>query len=114
VPAKSSSGSSSPLRMESSIADGIAVVQCTGRLDLDYAPDLNKEVRRLVPLSRRIVLDLGGVAFMDSSGLGTIVGLYASAKSAGVELQLINLTQQARRLLELTNLLPLFETSAKA
>jgi len=95
--------------MEPSIQDGVAVVKCSGRLDLEFAPNLNKEVRRLIPLSRRIVLDLTGVPFMDSAGLGTIVGLYASAKSANCELQLVNLTQQIRRLLELTNLLSLFE-----
>ena len=113
MPMKSSTGASSSLRMESSIEDGVAVVKCGGRLDLDYASDLNKEVRRLIPLSRRIVLDVGGVSFMDSSGLGTIVGLYASAKASNCELQLANLTQQIRRLLSLTNLLPLFETPAQ-
>ena len=100
----------SGLRTEVSTQDGVAVVKCGGRLDLDSTPDLNQEVRRLISLSRRIVLDLGGVTFMDSSGLGTIVGLYASAKSANCELQLLNLTQQIRRLLSLTHLLPLFET----
>jgi anti-sigma B factor antagonist len=100
----------SGLRTEVSTQDGVAVVKCGGRLDLDSAPDLNTEARRLIPLSRRIVLDLGGVSFMDSSGLGTVVGLYASAKSANCELQLANPTQQILRLLSLTHLLPLFET----
>jgi anti-sigma B factor antagonist len=99
--------------MESRVEDRIVVVKCVGRVDLDYASDLNKEVRRLIPRARRIVLDLDGVSFMDSAGLGTIVGLYASAKSAGVELQLVHLPQQVRRLLELTSLLSLFESPAK-
>jgi anti-anti-sigma factor len=45
---------------------------------------------------------------MDSMGLGTIIRLYVSAKSAGCDLQLINLSKRIRELLGLTNLLSVF------
>ena len=62
----------------------------------------------LIPHNKRIVLDLTDLAFVDSMGLGTLVRLYVSAKSAGSCLQLINLGKQIRELLGITHLLGLF------
>jgi len=45
---------------------------------------------------------------MDSMGLGTLVGLYTSARAAGCELQLLNIGKRIRELLGLTNLLSVF------
>jgi anti-sigma B factor antagonist len=45
---------------------------------------------------------------MDSMGLGTLVGLYTSAKAAGCELQLLKIGQRVRELLGLTHLLDVF------
>jgi anti-anti-sigma factor len=50
---------------------------------------------------------------MDSSGLGTIVALYISAKNAGSTLELINLSPRIRELFGLTNLLSVFETCGR-
>lgn len=54
---------------------------------------LDAYVRNLLPAARRIILDLKEVARMDSSGLGTVVGLYISAHKSGGELILINYKQ---------------------
>jgi anti-anti-sigma factor len=54
------------------------------------------------------VLDLTDLTHMDSSGLGTVVRLYVSAKSAGCALELINLGARIRQLLGVTNLLSVF------
>lgn len=85
------------------------VVRCTGRLTMETAPQLKSEVKPLLPNQRRVILDLTDLAYMDSSGLGTLVGLYISAKSAKCELQLHNLSPRVRELLSLSSLLSVLE-----
>jgi len=58
--------------------------------------------------SRRIVLDLSDLTHIDSMGLGTLVRLYVSSRSAGCSLELINLGKRVRELLGLTHLLSVF------
>jgi len=86
------------------------VVQCRGRLTADVTAILRNQVKSLIPGTKRIVLDLTELTRMDSSGLGTLVALYISARSANCELQLVNLNKQIRDLLGMTNLLSVFET----
>ena len=85
-----------------------AVVRCHGRLVLGVNNFLYTEVRQLIPDTKRIVLDLTDLTFMDSSGLGTLVRLYVAARSAGCSLELINLGKRIRQLLGATNLLSVF------
>jgi anti-anti-sigma factor len=86
------------------------LVRCSGRLTADIAAEFKQEVRALIPQTKQIVLDLNEVAFMDSSGLGAIIGVYVTAKKTNCELQLINLSQKIRELLGMTNLLSVFES----
>jgi anti-anti-sigma factor len=85
-------------------------VRCTGKLLANSTGILQAEVRGLLPRSKRIVLDLTDLGYMDSSGLGSIIGLYVSAKSAGACLEVINLSARVRQLFSITNVLTLFET----
>lgn len=88
---------------------GVAVVvRCLGRLVAGENDQLHSGIRQLIPDNKRIVLDLTGLVMMDSTGLGTLVRLYVSAKSAGCNLELINLNKQIRELLGITNLLSVF------
>jgi anti-sigma B factor antagonist len=84
------------------------VVRLSGKLIAGNTDVLYEEVRRLIPGSKRIVLDLTDLAYMDSMGLGTIIRLYVSAKSSGCDLELIHLSKRIRELLGLTNLLSVF------
>jgi anti-anti-sigma factor len=88
-------------------------VLCSGRLTADIAAEFKQEVRGLVPQTKRIVLDLNEVVFMDSSGLGAIIAVYVSAKKASCELQLINLSKKIRDLLGMTKLLSVFESAGQ-
>jgi anti-sigma B factor antagonist len=81
------------------------VVRCRGKLVAGVSDFLYAETRQLIPGSKKIVLDLTELTNMDSMGLGAIVRLYVSAKSAGCELQLINLGPKIRQLLGVTHLL---------
>jgi anti-sigma B factor antagonist len=69
---------------------------------------LYNEVKPLIPECKRIVLDLTDLEYIDSTGLGTLVRLYASGKSAGCSLELINIGKRVRELLGLTNLWSVF------
>ena len=60
-----------------------------------------------------LVLDLGDVDYIDSSGLGTIAGLYVSARTGRCEFALINANEQIRELLGISNLLKLFEAAGR-
>jgi anti-sigma B factor antagonist len=83
-------------------------IRCHGRLIAGVTDILVLPVRALIPNTRRIVLDLSGLHHTDSSGLGALVRLYVSAKSAGCSLELMHLSKQIRHLLGLTNMLDVF------
>jgi anti-sigma B factor antagonist len=95
---------------EGDAAGSFTQVRCTGKLIATSTGILQTEVRSLLPGSKRVVLDLTDLGYMDSSGLGSIIGLYVSAKSAGSRLEVINLSARVRQLFSITNVLSLFET----
>ena len=84
------------------------VARCHGMLVAGVTGILYDEVRPLIPANKRIILDLTDLVKMDSLGLGTLVRLYVSARSAGCELELYNIGPRIRQLLGITNLLSFF------
>lgn len=101
------------LSVRAASGEDTTVVKCSGKLTAGSSGILHAEVKRLIPRSKRIVLDLTDVSYMDSMGLGTIVGLYGSAKAAGCVLELTNFSKRVRELFRIANVLPLFETGGK-
>lgn len=85
-----------------------AVVRLRGKLLAGMGGQLCAKVCPLIPECKRIVLDLGEVAYMDSMGLGTMVRLYVSAKAGGCDLELIHLSKRAKELLGVAHLLGVF------
>ncbi len=85
-----------------------AIVRCHGKLVAGVTNVLYGAVRPLMPDAKRIVLDLTDLTHMDSMGLGMLVRLYVSAKSAGCTIELINLGPRIRQLLGVTDLLSMF------
>ena len=74
--------------------------RCTGKLVAGVTDLLYTEVSRLIPDSKRIVLDLAELTYMDPDmGLGTIIRLYVSATVTGCELELTNIGQRIQQLL---------------
>ncbi len=81
------------------------VVRAGGDLDVATAPRLREEVIRLITAGQtNIVLDLDLVAFVDSTGLGVIVGLLKRTRTLGGDLRLVSTNPGLRRILELTAL----------
>ena len=103
----------SRLKLDVHTAEDATVVRLSGNLTRDDAATFKEQVKALIPQSKRLVLDLSEVAYMDSSGLGAVVSVYISAKKAGCDLQLINLSKRVKELLGLTNLLSVFETTGQ-
>jgi anti-sigma B factor antagonist len=83
-------------------------VKCHGKLVSGVNNFLHVEVSQLIPGNKRIILDLTDLTHMDSMGLGTLVRLYVSARSAGCALELLNLGKQIRQILGTTGLLSVF------
>jgi anti-anti-sigma factor len=75
-------------------------VHCSGRFVSDTCEQLQNTVRGFIPTTKLLVLDLTNVN-IDSSALGTIVGLYVSSKRAGCVLKLINLSPPMKELLRM-------------
>lgn len=103
----------SPLRIRVTGTSQERVVQCSGKLTAEVTATFKEEIKKLMPVSKCIVLDLSNVAYMDSSGLGVIVSLYVSAKSARCTLQLVNLGARVYELLRVTNMLSIFGDCAR-
>jgi anti-sigma B factor antagonist len=96
------------LTLEMEHSGSTVIVRCHGRLVADTDDVLYSRVRQLLPDAKRIVLDLTDLTRMDSMGLGTLVRLYVSARSAGCSLELMNLGKQVRILLGTAHLLSAF------
>jgi anti-sigma B factor antagonist len=86
--------------------EGEAVVlQLDGRLNMVAAPKVRGAVDRLVEVGdARIVVDLSRTEFMDSSGLGALIGALRSARQAGGDLRIACVGEQVATVLSLTNL----------
>ncbi len=98
------------LKMSTRLVDGIMIVDCNGRLVFgDEAAALRELTKSLLNDHKQIVLNLGGVNYIDSGGLGTLVSLYTSARTAGGNIKLANLTQRVGDLLQVTKLLTVFD-----
>ncbi len=100
-------------RVRTYAAEDAMVMECEGRLTSDNAPLLRMEVANLVPLHKRIVLDLKEVPQMDSAGLGAVVGLYVTARTRGCRIELVNANEAIRKLFSITNVLSLFEHAGR-
>jgi anti-anti-sigma factor len=89
----------------------VTMVRCRGRLVSDTAGEVKDVVKPLIAAGGRTVIDLADVTYMDSSGLGALVGLKASAMKQGLcVLEFANMTPRVLELLRLTNLTQMFSS----
>jgi anti-sigma B factor antagonist len=98
------------LRISTRTVDGVLIVDCHGRIVFgEESAVLRDTVRKLITENNKIVLNLGGVNYIDSGGLGTLVSLFTTAHTAGGSIKLANLTQRVGDLLQVTKLVTVFE-----
>ncbi len=85
--------------------NGVTVVAPTGRLDVAGAPALKDAISEVVKGGpSRIVIDMEGVSFVDSTGLGSVIAALKQIRGSQGELRLAAPNQQVRVVLELTTL----------
>jgi anti-sigma B factor antagonist len=89
----------------------VTVVDASGKLTLGEGTSLLRtKIRELVAGgSRRIVLNLADVTYMDSSGLGELIAAHTTVTTAGGEMKLLNLAKRVHDLLKITKLYTVFE-----
>lgn len=93
------------LRTDVSSLDGWTVVTVYGELDVASAPTLRESLIDLVAKgSHLLVLDLEGLDFLDSTGLGAIISALKRARTNGGDLRLVCTQSRIRRLFEITAL----------
>jgi anti-sigma B factor antagonist len=89
----------------------VTIVRCNGRIVAGgESESLRAHIDRLLLDRRSIILHMGEVGFIDSSGLGTMVRSLTSIRRAHGDLKLCNVTEQARKVLEMSRLTQVFDT----
>jgi len=99
------------LKITSRTIDGVRVIDCSGRIVFgDEASQLRETIKKELSENNRIVMNLGNVSYIDSGGIGTLVSLFTSARNAGGDIKLANLTKRVGDLLQITKLITVFES----
>jgi len=97
------------LKLETVTTSEETLIRCIGKLTYTSCEVLRSTVHGLLPQTKRLVLDLKDMTYLDSFGLGVLVGVYLSARRQDCKLRLINVSQQAKGVLRITNLTYLVE-----
>jgi anti-sigma B factor antagonist len=89
-----------------------AILDMSGRVTLgDGLSDLRDSIREaLAGDQKNILLNLAEVSYIDSSGLGQLIGSYASVTNRGGQMKLLNLQKKVNDLMQITKLLTVFQT----
>ena len=101
------------MQLEQRVVGQVAVVKVTGDITLNKGGDvlLKDKVQSLIQQGQKnILLDLSGVSYVDSAGLGELVQAYATTKNRGGALKLLSVTKRLKDLLVVTKLLTVFDT----
>lgn len=90
----------------------VTVLDLTGKMTLGEGDELLKQTinNLLAAGAKKIVLNLEGVPYIDSAGLGEVVRTHTTVSRQGGSLKLLNLTKRIEDLLSITKLLTVFDT----
>jgi len=91
--------------------DGVTVVDLSGRITLGEGSVVLRDlVRELIGKgNKKILLNLGDVTYIDSSGIGELVSAFTTVRNQGGELKLLKLTKKVHDLLQITKLYTVFD-----
>ena len=100
------------MKMETQQIGTVTVVRVKGKITIGEGDvKLREAIEALINQDHKHVLvDLGNVSFMDSSGVGELVGCYTTVMNRGGKLKLLNLTKKIHDLLQVTQLITVFDT----
>lgn len=92
--------------------DKLLILKITDEIDDYNVQNIRRkadyEIERYMP--KKIIFDFDSVTFMDSAGIGLIIGRYKFANMIGAKLELSNLTQSVRRIFDMSGILKLIPT----
>ncbi len=99
------------IKASTRLVDGVTIVDVSGRITLgEGSSTLRETVRDLISKGQKnILLNLGDVTYIDSSGIGELVSSYTSVNNQGGKLKLLNLQKKVHDLLQITKLYTVFE-----
>ena len=91
--------------------NGHIIVEASGRIEFgESSLQLRELAKRLMTNGGRLfVLNMAGISYMDSAGLGLLLSIYATIRNQGGDLKLLNVGERVRDLLRVTNLTHVFE-----
>src|ERR1700743_2877519 len=91
--------------------DGVTIVDLSGRITLGEARRMLRHIVRdlIAKGQKKILLNLGDVTYIDSSGIGELVSAFTTVRREGGELKLLNLTRKVHDLLQITKLYTVFD-----
>ena len=99
------------LKIASREVSGVSILDLSGRITLgEGSVQLRDAIRGLIGKGQKhILLNLGEVNYIDSSGLGELVSAFTTAKNQQADVKLLNLTKKVHDLLQLTKLVTVFD-----
>ena len=99
------------LTINSRQAGDVTILDLSGKITIgEGSVQLREAVRGLLESgNKKVLLNLGDVSYVDSSGIGELVSAFTSVKNAGGELKLLNLTRKVHDLLQITKLYTVFD-----
>lgn len=97
--------------IQTSQHNSVTVLACSGQITLGQSSTLFRNTLReiLKQGSRALLLDLTGVTYLDSTGIGELVGAYTAAYNVQAKIKLCSVPQKVVELLEITRLITVFE-----
>src|SRR5271168_2577956 len=99
------------MKVGSRVVNGVTIVDCSGRITLGEGSVVLRDAIKdlLAKGQKKILLNLGDVSYIDSSGIGELVSAFTSVRNQGGELKLLHLTKKVHDLLQITKLYTVFD-----
>ena len=99
------------MKIETRTKGDIKILDCSGKITLgEGTMAVRNKVRDILQSDgRKIILNLGDVSYIDSSGIGELVSTYTTVTSKGGQLKILNLNKKIKELLTITKLLTVFQ-----
>ncbi len=98
------------MKIDTRTVGDVTILDCSGKITLgEGTMAIRNTVREVLKNGgKKIVLNLGDVNYIDSSGIGELVSTYTTVTNQGGQLKLLNLTKKIQELLQITKLLTVF------
>ena len=100
------------MTIETRESDPVTILDIHGKITIgEGSAEVRNIVRELLQAGKKdILLNLGGVSYVDSSGIGELVSSFTTVSNQGGQLKLLNLTKKLKELLAITKLLTVFDS----